>query len=486
MNVLQILIITILSFLGLFFFIKDTLIFKIVGCYGSFILLIESLYMLMVFDKSIVGYQMESFFVMSNKLNLIYYIGIDGVSIFFIILSIFLLPLCLLCSWTTITYHIKEFYILLYIIIFLLIQVFTVIDICLFYIFFESILIPMFLIIGIWGSRERKVHAGYQFFLYTVIGSILMLLAIIYIYIKVGSTNLYVLLDNNNNTFEIIEKKLLWFAFFISFAVKTPLIPVHIWLPEAHVEAPTAGSVLLAGILLKMGTYGFLRFLIPLFPDILLYFQPFVCLLCIIGIIYTACTTIRQVDLKKIIAYSSISHMSFVILGLISNNIYGIEGSVFLMISHGLVSSALFMCVGLLYERYHTRIILYYGSLVYGMPVFSIYLLLFILANMSLPGTSSFIGEFLILLSLYKISFIILFLAASGVILGAIYSIWLYNRVIFGVIKINNIKIFSDLNVKENYLMFFLFSNILYLGIYPTCLLENMHMSTLFLFENQM
>jgi len=340
----------------------------------------------------------------------------------------------------------------------------------------------MFLIIGIWGSRERKIHAAYQFFLYTLIGSLLMLLGVIYIYVVLGSTHCYVLL---NNDFSVIESRLLWLAFFASFAVKVPMVPVHIWLPEAHVEAPTAGSVLLAGILLKMGTYGLLRFSLPMFPEATVYFQPLVYVISLISIIYSACTTIRQIDLKKIIAYSSVGHMNFVTLGILSNNLYGIEGSIFLMLSHGLVSSALFLCVGLLYERYHTRVLLYYGGLVYGMPLFAIFFLLFTLANVSLPGTSSFVGEFLVLVGVYQTSFFTTFIATVGVILGAVYAMWLYNRVMFGSVKIDYLTKFSDLNLKEVYLLGVLLLGVISLGIYPSIILESLHSTIYLIFEKQ-
>ncbi|MCB0537840.1 MAG: NADH-quinone oxidoreductase subunit M [Bacteroidetes bacterium] len=482
MNFLELLIITNILCLGFLFTTKDVIIQKLIGLYGSFLLFGESLLLWVNFDNQSAGYQMESIITLSDNLNVVYHIGIDGLSIFFVILSVFLLPVCILCSWATIHYRVREFYVLLFLITFLLIQVFTVIDLFLFYVFFESVLIPMFLIIGIWGSRERKIHAAYQFFLYTLIGSLLMLLGVIYIYVVLGSTHCYVLL---NNDFSVIESRLLWLAFFASFAVKVPMVPVHIWLPEAHVEAPTAGSVLLAGILLKMGTYGLLRFSLPMFPEATVYFQPLVYVISLISIIYSACTTIRQIDLKKIIAYSSVGHMNFVTLGILSNNLYGIEGSIFLMLSHGLVSSALFLCVGLLYERYHTRVLLYYGGLVYGMPLFAIFFLLFTLANVSLPGTSSFVGEFLVLVGVYQTSFFTTFIATVGVILGAVYAMWLYNRVMFGSVKIDYLTKFSDLNLKEVYLLGVLLLGVLSLGIYPSIILESLHSTIYLIFEKQ-
>lgn len=480
MNYLEVLLVTNLVLLGFLFCCKDVIILKIIGLYGSFILLAEALALWSSFDNYKVGYQYEIILSLSESVGLVYHVGIDGISLFFVILSVFLLPVCLLCSWGSIQYRVKEFYILMYLITFLLIHVFCVLDLFLFYIFFESILIPMFCVIGIWGSRDRKIHAAYQFFLYTLIGSVIMLLGIIYIYVITGSTHLFVIV---NTDYTLMESYVLWLCFFASFAVKVPMVPAHIWLPEAHVEAPTAGSVLLAGILLKMGTYGLIRFSLPMFPDAMVYFQPLVYLISLVGIVYAALTTIRQIDLKKIIAYSSVGHMNFVTLGIISNNLYGIEGSIFLMISHGLVSTALFLSVGLLYERYHTRLVLYYGGLAYGMPLFSVFFLLFTLANVSLPGTSSFIGEFLVLLGTYQVHSSVTFVATTGVILGAVYAMWLYNRIVFGYLRISFISKFSDLNAKEVYLFCVLTFGIFYIGIYPSCILESLHSGVLLGFE---
>lgn len=459
---------------------QDLIKIKKIGLLNSFILLICSSFMWINFNINNFGYQYEEKIILSEKLNFIYHIGVDGISLFFILLTILLLPICLLCSWTTITYRVKEFYLLMYIITLLLINVFCVLDLLLFYIFFESVLIPMFLIIGIWGSRDRKIHAAYQFFLYTLFGSVIMLLGIIYIYINVGTLNIY---EITNYSYSINEGRLLWIAFFASFAVKVPMIPVHIWLPEAHVEAPTAGSVLLAGILLKMGTYGLLRFSLPMFIEATYFYQPFIFLISIISIIYGACTTIRQTDLKKIIAYSSVVHMNYVMLGILSCNIYGLEGSIFLMISHGLVSSALFLCVGLIYERYHTRIILYYGGLVYTMPIFSVLFFLLTLANVSLPGTSSFIGEFLILISIYSQNTIILFLALIGIILGAVYAIWFCNKFIFGTGDIKFLKTHIDLNSREILIIFLCLILSIIFGLFPTLILENLHSSVLLILD---
>ena len=471
----------IISFTIIYIILEQDLVrLKQIGLFNSFVLLICSSFLWINFDINNFGYQYEEKIILSEKLNFIYHIGIDGISLFFIILTILLLPICLLCSWTTINYRVKEFYLLLYIITLLLINVFCVLDLLLFYIFFESVLIPMFLIIGIWGSRDRKIHAAYQFFVYTLLGSVIMLLGILYIYINVGSLNIY---EITNYNYTVNEGRLLWIAFFASFAVKVPMIPVHIWLPEAHVEAPTAGSVLLAGILLKMGTYGLLRFSLPMFVEATYYFQPFIFLISIISIIYGACTTIRQTDLKKVIAYSSVVHMNYVMLGVLSCNIYGLEGSIFLMLSHGLVSSALFLCVGLIYERYHTRIILYYGGLVYTMPIFSVLFFLLTLANVSLPGTSSFIGEFLILISVYSQNSIVLISAFIGIILGAVYAIWFCNKLIFGTGDEKFLKTYIDLNSREILIIMVCLLLSIIFGLFPNLILENLHSSVLLIID---
>ena len=380
-----------------------------------------------------------------------FFFGVDGISLFFVILTTFLIPVCILVSWNNITLYVKEYCIAFLILESLMLAVFCVGDLLLFYIFFESVLIPMFIIIGVWGSRERKIRAAYQFFLYTLLGSVLMLLAILLLYFQAGTTDIELLYTNS---FSESRQLLLWVAFFASFAVKVPMVPVHIWLPEAHVEAPTAGSVILAGILLKLGTYGFLRFSIPLFPHATLYFTPLVYTLSVIAIIYTSLTTLRQIDLKKIIAYSSVAHMNFVTLGLFSLNTQGIEGSILLMISHGLVSPALFLCIGILYDRHKTRLLRYYSGCGRTMPLFALFFVFFTMANISLPGTSSFIGEFLIFVGTYQSNTFIAFLAATGMVLGAAYALWLCNRVVYGVLKPHFISNFSDVTRREFFMLF--------------------------------
>jgi len=435
---------------------------------------IASLSVWLLFDTSTAKFQFVDRIAWLPFLNMNVYIGIDGISLFFIILTTFLVPVCLLVGWTNITKHVKEYCIAFLILETCMLAVFCMLDLLLFYVFFESVLLPMFLIIGVWGSRERKIRAAYQFFLYTLIGSVLMLLALLLIYFQVGTTDLQVLFVSE---FSERRQLLLWLSFFASFAVKVPMVPMHIWLPEAHVEAPTAGSVILAGILLKLGTYGFLRFSIPLFPEASLYFTPLIYTMSIIGIIYASLTTLRQIDLKKIIAYSSVAHMGFVTIGLFSLNVQGIEGALLLMLSHGFVASALFLCIGTLYDRTHTRLIQYYGGLVHVMPLFSFFFFVFTMGNLSLPGTSSFIGEFLILVGTFQTNTWIATLAATGMILGGAYSIWLYNRVVFGSLKPLYIAMCSDVNRREFWLFLPFVIAIVWMGVYPDVFLDPMHVS---------
>lgn len=338
----------------------------------------------------------------------------------------------------------------------------------------------MFLIIGIWGSRERKIRASYLFFFYTLIGSLFLLLAIIYLYDKACSSNYDVILLTK---LTFTEQKWLWLAFFLSLASKMPLFPFHIWLPEAHVEAPTAGSVLLAGILLKLGSYGFLRFSIPFFPDASVYFIPLIYTLSILGIIYTSLTAIRQTDFKRIIAYSSIAHMSLVMMGIFSFNIPGFDGSILQSLSHGFVASALFFIIGMLYERYHSRLIMYYSGLTIVMPVYVIFFLFFTMANIAFPGTSSFIGEFLILSGVFKFNYFAGLLGGIGIILGGAYSLWVFNRISYGNLKLGFLSSYSDLNLREVYILFLLFVCTLIVGLCPNLILNVIHSCTFNLFS---
>lgn len=447
---------------------------KLLSLIFSLIIFISSLFLWIFYVNYNYNFEFSLNLPWMNFFNIFYSIGIDGISIFFVLLTTFLIPLCILVSWNSVLYKLKEYLILLLIIEFLLINVFVVKDLFLFYIFFEGILIPMFLLIGIWGSRQRKIHAAYQFFFYTLLGSIIMLIGIIYIYNKIGSTDVLILINYN---FDEFTQLFLWISFFCSFAVKVPMLPVHIWLPEAHVEAPTAGSVILAGVLLKLGTYGIMRFMIPMFPFANSYFTPLVLTMAVVSIIYSSCTTIRQIDLKKIIAYSSVAHMNFALLGLFSNNIQGYEGSLYLMLGHGIVSSGLFLSIGVLYERYHTRNILYYGGLIYTMPIFSIIFLLFTLANISIPGTVNFIGEFLIMLGIFTTNTTATFISSLSIVLGAVYAIWLYNRLIFGSIRLNRLNIFKDLTRREFFLFLPLIFSLFFMGIYPKIFLDTIYLS---------
>jgi len=426
------------------------------------IIFLLSLLLIIKFNNKQIDFQFIYYINWITSYNLTLTLGVDGISLFFILLTTFIIPLCILINWNIITFYEKEFLLLLFLIEFFLLIVFTALNLFLFYLFFEAILIPMFIVIGIWGSRRQKIQAAYQFFLYTLIGSVLMLLGILTIYSSTGTTDLIIL---KNIKFSETRELLLWISLFASFAVKIPMLPVHIWLPQAHVEAPTAGSVILAALLLKLGGYGFLRFSLPLFPYASMYFTPLIYTISIIGIIYSSCTTIRQIDLKRIIAYSSVAHMNFATLGLFSNTIQGIEGSLLLMLSHGFVSTGLSIGVGFLYDRYKTRLLYYYGGIIYIMPILGIYFLLFTIANIAFPGTSSFVGEMLILMGVFQNNSSVAFLANIGMILSGIYGIWLYNRIFF--YKIKNIKKYYDLNKREFFIMLPLLIIILILGIKP-------------------
>jgi len=438
----------------------------------SFMVFWYSLFLLWFFNSNTLSFQYYDVFNWLSFVNLYWSVGVDGLSIFFIILTALLIPFTILCSWHAVKYRVKEFLFLLLFVELLLINFFITLDLLFFYIFFESLLIPLFFIIGVWGSRQRKIHAVYQFFFYTLAGSLVLLLGIFVIYFHAGSTDIEVLYQTS---FSNNRQLLLWLAFFIPFAVKVPMVPVHLWLPEAHVEAPTAGSVLLAGVLLKLGTYGFLRFSLPLFPFACSYFLPLVYTMTIIALVYTSATTLRQIDLKKIIAYSSVAQMNFLLLGLFSSTIEGVEGSLFLMLSHGLVSSGLFLLIGILYDRYKSRILFYYGGIVQLMPLWSMFFFLFILANLSFPGTSNFIGELLVLMGLIQKNTIATLFASTTLILGAAYCIWCFNRIAFG--EVGSIQYFGDLTRREFFIMFPLLLLVALLGFFPNLVFANIHMN---------
>jgi proton-translocating NADH-quinone oxidoreductase chain M len=447
---------------------------KIVALNFACLSFIGSLLLWGFFQKSIGNFQFVVKFFWFPGWNLNFVLGVDGISLFFLLLTTLLIPLCILVSWNSIGSNLKEFLIAFLFLDFFLIGVFCILDLLLFYIFFESVLIPMFLIIGIWGSRDRKILAAYYFFLYTLLGSVVMLLSVLYIYYQVGTTDYEVLLTFS---FSELEQRFLWFSFFLAFASKVPMLPVHLWLPEAHVEAPTAGSVILAGILLKLGTYGFIRYSLPLFPKASFFFTPLVYTIAVVGIIYTSFTAIRQTDFKRIIAYTSIAHMNLVILGIFSFNTLGIEGAILQSLSHGFVASALFLVIGVVYDRYRTRIVQYYGGLASVMPIYITIFLFFTMANISFPGTSSFVGEFLILAGSFKVNTSITFLGATGVIIGGAYSLWLFNRIAFGNLKTQYVNKFLDLSPRELIIFSPLIAGTLVVGIYPDIFLSFLHMS---------
>jgi len=451
---------------------KETI--KVVVLSFSLAEFLLSLMMWMSFDNSSSRFQFVEAYNWIESSNIIFYLGVDGISLFFILLTTLLIPICLLASWDAIKFNEKEYFIAFLAMEALVIAVFCVLDIILFYVFFESVLIPMFIIIGVWGSRERRIRAAYMFFLYTLLGSVLMLLAILYIYYQAGTTDYQILLTT---TFDPEVQKLLWLAFFASFAVKVPMLPVHIWLPEAHVEAPTAGSVILAGILLKLGSYGFLRFSLPLFPYASIYFTPLIYAFACIAVIYTSLTAIRQTDLKRIIAYASVAHMNLVLIGMFVYNLQGLEGSILQQLSHGLVSGALFLCVGVIYDRHHTRLVKYYSGLAHTMPIYIAIFMFFSMANIALPGTSSFVGEFLILAGAFQTNTTVCVLSATGMILGGGYSLWLFNRVAFGNIKVQYMNVFSDVDKREFATLLPLVILTLVMGIYPEIFLDPMHLT---------
>lgn len=476
--------IVLLPLIGTFFLLfipaSNHSLLKSIALKISCFLYLTSLFLWVFFNKSISSFQFVSKLLWIPFLNFNFSIGIDGISIFFILLTTLLIFLCILISWSSVHTNIKEFLIAFLIMEFFLIGVFSVLDLLLFYIFFESILIPMYLIVGVWGSRARKIRAAYFFFLYTLLGSVLMLLSILYIYYQIGTTDYEILLTF---LFSKSEQKLLWFSFFGSFATKVPMVPVHLWLPEAHVEAPTAGSVILAGILLKLGTYGFLRFSFPLFPEASFYFAPIVYLFSIIGIVYTSFTAIRQTDFKRIIAYTSVAHMNLVMVGLFSFNTIGLEGAILQSLSHGFVASALFLIIGIVYERHHTRMVKYYGGLVHTMPLYTFIFLFFTMSNIGLPGTGSFVGEFLILAGSFKVNTSATFISATGMVIGGCYSLWLFNRISYGNLKVQYLKGYIDISKREAFIFLPLILGTIVIGLYPEIFLNSMHMSINMLVE---
>jgi proton-translocating NADH-quinone oxidoreductase, chain M len=440
---------------------------KMVALVTTLFTFFVSLFVWVKFDPSNPGFQMvEEAEWMGSFVA--YRMGVDGISMPFVILTTFLMPFCILASWYSVEHRVKEYMIAFLVLETLMIGVFCALDTVLFYVFFEAGLIPMFIIIGVWGGK-RRVYASYKFFLYTLLGSVLMMIAIMAMYWQAGTTDIAMLLQH---AFPASMQPWLWVAFFASFAVKMPMWPVHTWLPDAHVEAPTAGSVILAGILLKMGGYGFLRFSLPMFPLASADFAPLVFALSVIAIVYTSLVALMQEDIKKLIAYSSVAHMGFVTMGIFSMNVQGIQGAVFQMISHGIVSGALFLCVGVVYDRMHTREIAAYGGLVNRMPAYAVAFLIFTMANVGLPGTSGFVGEFLTMMGAFQANTWVAFIAASGVILSAGYALWLYRRVIFGALEKDSLKSMMDLSLREKVILAPLVVLTIFYGVYPAPILD--------------
>ena len=457
---------------------ENNLTIKYVALFTSAVNFLLSIYLWYLFDPSTSEFQfIEDRTWLVGFVN--YKVGVDGISILFIILTTFITPLCIISVNNTIKVKLREFLIAILIMESFMIGVFCSLDLVIFYLFFEAGLIPMFLIIGIWGGPKR-VYAAFKFFLYTLLGSVLMLVAIISIYWIAGTTDVVQLYEIR---IDAKYQNLLWLAFFSSFAVKTPMWPVHTWLPDAHVEAPTAGSVLLAAILLKMAGYGFIRFSLGLFPIASEVFTPFIYTLSVVAIVFTSLIALMQEDMKKLIAYSSVAHMGFVTLGIFTIQQQGIEGSIIQMISHGLVSAALFLCVGVVYDRMHSRLISTYGGIVTVIPKYSVLFMSFTLAALGLPGTSGFVGEFLILMGVFKDNFLVAVIASLGVILGAAYMLWLYKRVVFGKLVNKELEKMIDLNRSEYFILITLAIPTLFFGFYPDPLINTIEVSVKDLIE---
>jgi NADH-quinone oxidoreductase subunit M len=421
-----------------------------------------------LFDPSTPDFQFVEQAQWLPQFHIAYQMGIDGISLFFVVLSAFLTPICVISSWSSVKVRVKEYMIAFLVLETLMIGMFCALDFFVFYMFFEGVLIPMFLIIGVWGG-PRRVYAAFKFFLYTFAGSVLMLLAILAIYFQVGSSDVVEALNFN---FPPEIQKWLWLAFFASFAVKVPMWPVHTWLPDAHVEAPTAGSVILAGVLLKMGGYGFIRFSLPMFPDASAYFTPLVYTLSVVAVIYTSLVALAQEDMKKLIAYSSVAHMGIVTMGIFTVTAEGLDGAIIQMLSHGVVSAALFLCVGVVYDRLHTREIARYGGVVHNMPKYALFFMVFMMASIGLPGTSGFVGEFLSLIGAFRVNTWVAFFALTGTILGAAYMLYLYRRMVFGVITRDDVKAMLDLNWREIAVFVPMVGIVLWMGIYPDTFLK--------------
>ena len=432
------------------------------------------------FDSSSAEFQLRETSPWLLGTSIKYSMGVDGISMWFVLLSTFLTPLCILSSFGAVETRVKEYMVCFLVLETMMIGMFCALDLILFYIFFEGVLIPMFIIIGVWGG-QRRVYAAFKLFLYTLLGSVLMLVAMMAMYFEAHTTDIPTLMTHS---FPVELQTWLWLAFFASFAVKVPMWPVHTWLPDAHVEAPTAGSVILAGVLLKMGAYGFLRFSMPMLPDASLSFTPLIYTLSIVAVVYTSLVALVQEDMKKLIAYSSIAHMGYVTAGIFSATTQGVEGAVFQMLSHGIVASALFLCVGIVYDRMHTREIARYGGLVSRMPKYALVFMVFTMASVGLPGTSGFVGEFLVLMGLFQANTWVSFFAATGLVLGAAYMLYLYRRVVFGKLVREDLMGILDINAREVAIFVPLIVLVVWMDIHPATFLDPMHASVAKLIDN--
>jgi NADH-quinone oxidoreductase subunit M len=432
-----------------------------------------SLFVWFHFDTTTADFQFVHTLTWMPDFNIGYKMGIDGISMLFVMLTTLLTPICILASWENIDDRVKEYMISFLVLETFMIGMFCALDLVVFYIFFEAVLIPMFLIIGIWGG-PRRVYASFKFFLYTLAGSVLMLLAIMAMYFDAGTTDIQGLMVHR---FPAELQTWLWLAFFASFAVKIPMWPVHTWLPDAHVEAPTAGSVILAAVLLKFGGYGLLRFSLPMFPEASVMFTPLIYTLSIMAVIYTSLVALAQEDMKKLIAYSSVAHMGFVTIGAFTLTVQGIEGAIFVMLAHGVISAALFLIVGVVYDRIHSREIAAYGGLVHRMPGYSLIFMIFMLGSVGLPGTAGFVGEFLVLVGAFKANTWVAALAATGLILGAAYMLYLYRRVIFGSLTKDSLAAIKDMSLREVAIFAPLIVLVILMGVYPAPFLDIMHVS---------
>jgi NADH-quinone oxidoreductase subunit M len=441
---------------------------------------VVSLFILSSFDPASADFQLKESVEWLPGTAITYTLGVDGISMWFVLLSTFLTPICILSSVGAVETRVKEYMIAFLILETMMVGMFCALDMVLFYVFFEGVLLPMFIIIGVWGG-QRRVYAAYKLFLYTLLGSVLMLIAMMAMYFEAGTTDIPTLMAHK---FAPAMQMWLWLAFFASFAVKVPMWPVHTWLPDAHVEAPTAGSVILAGVLLKMGAYGFIRFSVPMFPDASVTFTPLVYTLSIVAVIYTSLVALVQEDMKKLIAYSSVAHMGYVTIGIFSMTTQGVEGAIYQMLSHGVVSGALFLCVGVVYDRMHTREIARYGGLVERMPKYAAVFMFMVMASVGLPGTSGFVGEFLVLLGVFRVNTWVAFFAATGLVLGAAYMLYLYRRVVFGKMTREDLKGILDMSPREVLMFAPLVVVVIWMGVYPSTFLGPVHASVAKLIDN--